>query len=77
MTLGRDCCGYPGGCRREDSEPISIERNAEASLKRLYAKEPAAKTIAEKAKAILLFPNVLKAGFLGWAHYGEGVLCGL
>jgi lipid-binding SYLF domain-containing protein len=50
----------------EASQPISIERNAEASLKRLYAKEPAAKTIAEKAKVILLFPNVLKAGFLSW-----------
>jgi len=38
---------------------------------------PAAKTIAEKAKAILLFPNVLKAGFLGWLTTGKGVLCGL
>jgi lipid-binding SYLF domain-containing protein len=46
------------------------------SLERLYPKELAAKTIAVKAKTILLFFNVLKAGFGGWAHDGEGVLCG-
>ena len=60
----------------ETLQPISIEKNADVAFE-LYAKEPAAKTIAEKAKVILAFPNVLKAGFLGWAHYGEDVVCGL
>ncbi|MGH7832848.1 MAG: YSC84-related protein [Candidatus Binatia bacterium] len=62
-----------GGVLAAD-QPIGIEKNAKASLEKLYASEPAAKTIAEKAKAILVFPNVFKAGFLGGAHYGEGVL---
>jgi lipid-binding SYLF domain-containing protein len=52
----------------------SIEKNAKASLEKLYASQPDAKLLAEKAKAILVFPNVFKAGFLGGAHYGEGVL---
>jgi lipid-binding SYLF domain-containing protein len=56
------------------AEPTGIEKNAEESLEKLYAKEPGAKILAEKAKAILVFPNVFKAGFLGGAHYGEGVL---
>jgi lipid-binding SYLF domain-containing protein len=58
----------------DTAAPIGVEKNAEASLEKLYASEPAAKTVAEKAKAILVFPNVFKAGFLGGAHYGEGVL---
>lgn len=55
------------------AEP-GIEKNAADALNKLYASQPAAKTISEKAKAILVFPNIFKAGFLGGAHYGEGVL---
>jgi lipid-binding SYLF domain-containing protein len=50
------------------------EKTARASLEKLYANQPGAKALAEEAKAILVFPNVFKAGFLGGAHYGEGVL---
>lgn len=32
------------------------------------------KTIGEKAKAVLVFPNIVKAGFIVGAQYGEGVL---
>lgn len=56
------------------AEPAGVEKDAEAALEKLYATEPEAKTLAEKAKAILIFPNIFKAGFLGAAHYGEGVL---
>ena len=51
-----------------------IEKTAADALKKLYESQPAAETISEKAKAILVFPNIFKAGFLGGAHYGEGVL---
>ena len=51
-----------------------IEEDAAAALKKLYATEPAAKALAEKAKAILVFPSIVKAGFIVGAHYGEGVL---
>jgi lipid-binding SYLF domain-containing protein len=54
--------------------PVGVEKNSAASLEKLYASQPDAKTLGEKAKAILVFPNVFKAGFLGGAHYGEGVL---
>lgn len=54
--------------------PVGIEQNAQASLEKLYASQPAAKMVGENAKAILVFPNVFKAGFLGGVHYGEGVL---
>ncbi len=45
-----------------------------AALQTLYAKEPEAKELASKAKAILIFPNIVKAGFLVGAQGGDGVL---
>jgi lipid-binding SYLF domain-containing protein len=55
-----------------DAETINAE--AEAALKVLYATTPAAKALAPKAKAILVFPNVVKAGFIVGAQYGTGAL---
>jgi lipid-binding SYLF domain-containing protein len=51
-----------------------VDEDAAAALKKLYASEPAAKLLAEKAKAILVFPNIVKGGFMVAAQYGEGVL---
>jgi lipid-binding SYLF domain-containing protein len=52
----------------------TFEADAKAALKKLYENEPAAKLIGEKAKAILVFPNIVKAGFIVGGQYGEGVL---
>lgn len=51
-----------------------VDEDAQAALKKLYSSEPAAKTLSEKAKAILVFPNIVKGGFMVAAQYGEGVL---
>ena len=40
----------------------------------LYAKNPKAKELGEKAKGILVFPGIYKAGFMFGAQYGEGAL---
>ncbi|HEX2928377.1 MAG TPA: lipid-binding SYLF domain-containing protein [Candidatus Binatia bacterium] len=56
------------------AEAPSVEKNAEAALKKLYASQAVAEELGGKAKAILVFPNIFKAGFLAGAHYGEGVL---
>ncbi len=45
-----------------------------AALERLYASTPTARTLAEKAKGILIFPTVVKAGFIFGAEYGNGIL---
>jgi lipid-binding SYLF domain-containing protein len=52
----------------------AFEADAKAALQKLYDSEPAAKLIGEKAKAVLVFPNIVKAGFVVGAQYGEGVL---
>jgi lipid-binding SYLF domain-containing protein len=59
---------------RAAAEVNKVKDNAEAALEKLYTSEISAKLLSQEAKAILVFPNVFKAGFLGGAHYGEGVL---
>ena len=51
-----------------------INRDANAVLTKLYATKPDAKKLAARAKAILIFPTIYKAGFMFGAQYGEGVL---
>jgi len=51
-----------------------INRDAKSALEKLYAKSPKAKTLGEKAKGILVFPGIAKAGFMVGGQYGEGAL---
>jgi len=51
-----------------------IDRDAAAALKTLYGTEPKAKELGAIAKGILVFPNILKAGFMVGAQVGEGAL---
>jgi len=51
-----------------------VAADVHAALDKLYASEPVAKMIGEKAKAILVFPNIVKAGFIVGGQYGEGAL---
>jgi lipid-binding SYLF domain-containing protein len=51
-----------------------INKNASAALAKLYQTVPEARSLGAKAKGILIFPSVVKAGFMFGAEYGEGVL---
>ncbi|ESQ76951.1 YSC84-related protein [Asticcacaulis sp. YBE204] len=51
-----------------------LDLDAKQALTNLYAKNPTAKAIGAKAKAVLVFPNVVKAGLVFGGAYGEGVL---
>lgn len=51
-----------------------INRGADIALKNLYQTTPAAKRMAASAKGILVFPEIIKGGFLIGGQYGEGVL---
>ena len=51
-----------------------VVADANAALDKLYAKESVAKMLSEKAAGILVFPNIVKAGFIVGGHYGEGAL---
>ena len=51
-----------------------IDRNVQKTLKGLYAESPAARSLGKKAKGILVFPSIIKGGFLIGGQYGEGAL---
>ena len=55
-------------------EPAMVDRESEAALKVLYEGIPAAKELGTKAVGILVFPNIVKAGFIFGAQYGDGEL---
>ena len=44
------------------------------ALERLYQSNPVAREIGEHSRAILIFPSIVKAGFVFGAAYGEGEL---
>ena len=51
-----------------------LERDANQALKSLYAKNSAARLLGKNAKAILVFPSIVKAGFMFGGQMGDGVL---
>jgi lipid-binding SYLF domain-containing protein len=51
-----------------------IDRNSTAALETLYETVPGAKTLGNKAKGILVFPDIVKAGFIIGGQYGDGAL---
>jgi lipid-binding SYLF domain-containing protein len=54
------------------SEDLNVD--ARAALDKLYRINPTAAVIGRKAKAILVFPNIVKAGLIFGGAYGEGEL---
>ena len=51
-----------------------LDRDSMQALQTLYKTEPVAKTLSHTAKAVLVFPNIVKAGLVFGGSYGEGVL---
>jgi lipid-binding SYLF domain-containing protein len=51
-----------------------INTGAEETLSRLYASVPGSRDLGAKARGILVFPNVISAGFVFGGEYGEGAL---
>lgn len=51
-----------------------LERGAAEALQSLYAHNTAAELLGKKAKGILVFPHIVKAGFMFGGQMGDGVL---
>lgn len=51
-----------------------LNRDSMMALFKLYEQNPSAKAMAENAKGILVFPSIVKGGFLVGGNYGEGSL---
>lgn len=56
------------------SSTEGLNQEANHALQNLYKANPVAGEIGKQAKAILVFPNIIKAGLVFGGSYGEGVL---
>jgi len=63
-------CASTGG--ELANSAADITRDSNAALQNLYASNPEARQLAKRAKGILVFPNIVKAGFVVGAQYGSG-----
>jgi lipid-binding SYLF domain-containing protein len=51
-----------------------LDTSAQKALQHLIQNNPQAKMLNSKALAVLVFPNITKAGVMIGGHYGDGVL---
>jgi lipid-binding SYLF domain-containing protein len=61
-------------CAARAANARPMDADVSAALKSLYANNAAAQLLGSKAKAVLVFPRIVKAGFMVGAQTGEGAL---
>jgi lipid-binding SYLF domain-containing protein len=71
--------GTAGGLGLQTTDAMAasahtINANADQALRALYATHPKARELAGRAKAILIFPRIIKAGLIIGGQGGDGVL---
>jgi lipid-binding SYLF domain-containing protein len=52
----------------------TIDRDAKATLDKLYQSTPGAKALGDKAVGVLVFPSIVKGGFVIAGQFGDGAL---
>ena len=63
-------------CSTKSTRSVAVQRENEGreALRQLYSTTPGARKLAESAVAILVFPEITKAGLIVGGQYGTGVL---
>lgn len=74
LALSAALLGALGTAGAASAQEALHEQDSRAALKSLYASSPVARALGEKARGILVFPNVTKAGFVVGGQTGDGVL---
>jgi lipid-binding SYLF domain-containing protein len=72
LGVGVGLAAFTGAA--EAASGAELDASASAALKRLYASSPRARELSRKARAILVFPRITKAGFVVGGEGGDGVL---
>ncbi len=70
------CSSGPGGDRgiTSNTDARQIERRSRAALDQLYRENPKALEIARNSQGVLVFPEILKGGFIVGGAGGDGAL---
>jgi len=67
--LSASFLNYASAATAED-----LNTDSRQALQILYKSQPLAEKLSQTAKAVLVFPNIVKAGLVFGGSYGEGVL---
>lgn len=80
-SLGAAWLAATAGCATTGSSPTNpaaerreIDSGVDEALERLYRTVPGARDLIAKARGVLVFPDVVGAGFVIGAEYGRGAL---
>ena len=52
----------------------AIDRDSKATLNKLYKDNPGAKALGDKSVGVLVFPSIVKGGFIIAGQFGDGAL---
>src|SRR5271155_5701114 len=74
MTLALASTFGPLAVSSAHADAAQLTDDAQPALHKLEATEPRSRFFAHHAKAVLVFPSVLKAGFVFGGETGNGVL---
>jgi len=66
--------GLAGAPAVPAASKAELDRDGAQALKKLYANNSAARLLGSKARAVLVFPSMVKAGFMFGGQMGDGVL---
>jgi lipid-binding SYLF domain-containing protein len=73
-TAGQSTSGQSSPSSGALKPDAVLDQDVQQALASLYAGTPKAKELADKAKGILVFPSVVRAGFIAGASHGTGEL---
>jgi lipid-binding SYLF domain-containing protein len=74
LVLGLGAAAALVGSEAHAASAAQIDANASAALAQLYSESRKARELSRRARAILIFPSLIKAGFIVGGQGGEGAL---
>jgi len=74
LTLAAACMLAIPATAAHAASAADLDRSSREALQLLYKTNPTAESIGKHAHAVLVFPNIVKAGLVFGGSYGEGVL---
>ena len=74
LTLMFSICHVLSPVAAQAASASEIDRDARAALAKLYNNYPGARALGDKAVGVLVFPSIVKGGFIFAGQFGDGAL---
>jgi lipid-binding SYLF domain-containing protein len=74
LSLALGLAVWSTGCATSSATSREIDAGSDFALRMLYANSPMAADLGPRAKAILIFPDIVKGGLIIGGQHGDGVL---